>query len=87
MPLWVAFALGGNALPFLLLLLAVCIIALSALFLRDQRQVWIGPIWLGAAFVFGYCVYWARFSIGPLLIPSTALFAAAGLLALSWPRR
>lgn len=86
MPLSVAIALGANAFAFLGLVLLICLIALLGAG-RNKSQLWAGLIWLGAAGILAVSIYYSRFSIGPLLIPTTALFATAGLLALAHGRR
>lgn len=86
MPLRTAITLSGNVFPFLFVLLLVCVIALVTAWLRSINQVWAGLIWFGVAGVLAYSVYLSRFSIGPFLIPSTALFIVAGLSAV-WPQR
>jgi hypothetical protein len=86
LPLRTAIALSGNAFPFLLVLLLVCLVGLIIALPQKVNQVWAGLLWLCTAGVIAYCVYLSRFSIGPLLIPSVALFIIAGLIAL-WPQR
>lgn len=86
MPLGTAIALSGNAFPFLLMLLLVCLFGLIIALPQKINQVWAGLIWFSAAGIIAYSVYLSRFSIGPLLIPSVGLFTIAGLFAV-WPQR
>ena len=86
MPLRIAVALSGNAFPFLVLILLVCLVAILTAMWRKMSQLRAGLTWLSAAGVLAFCVYYSRFSVGPLLIPTTALFAIGGLTALSHVR-
>ncbi len=87
MPLSVAIALGANAFAFLGLVLLICLIAVLVVAWRKMTHLGAGLIWLSAAGVLAVSIYYSRFSIGPLLIPTTALFATAGLLAIAHGRR
>lgn len=87
MPLRLAIALSSNALPFLAWILLICLIVVLTAIRRKMSPRWAGLTWLGAAGILAYSVYYSRFSIGPLLIPTTVLIAIAGLTSLSQMRR
>lgn len=80
-PLGIAFRIGGDVLPFLFLLLLPCLVSLVVAIRRDSHPIWGASIWTITGFILAYGVYLARFSVGPLLIPSAALMLLAGLLA------
>lgn len=82
LPLGVAIALGGNALPFLTMIFFTCLIAVISALWRNLDRVWAGLIWLGCGGILIYGIYVSRFSMGFLLIPSAVLLAVAGLFAL-----
>jgi len=82
LPLSIAIRLSSNSFIFLAILLFLCLIGSCIALWRKFPQVWTGVIWLGIGIVLAYAVHVSRFSIGPLLIPSTALFIIAGGLAL-----
>lgn len=85
LPLSIAIILGGNSFTFLSTLLLLCIIGIAIALWRNLSQLWAGVIWLGIGGILAYAVYASRFSIGPLLIPSTVLFIIAGGFAI-WQR-
>jgi hypothetical protein len=82
MPLKVVIALSGNAFYFLLVLLLVCVMGVAVALRRNVSRIWAGIIWLGIGGILAGATYISRFSIGPLLIPSVALFILGGILAL-----
>ena len=82
LPLGVAIALGGNAIPFLTMIFFTCLIVVIFALLRNIRSLWAGLIWLGGAGILIYGIYLSRFSMGLLLIPSAVLLTVAGLVAL-----
>ncbi|GEM_PF-2999202 len=82
MPLGIAIALGSNAFPFLLILLLICVLGITIALWKNFPWIRAGVIWLGIGGILVYAVYLSRFSMGPFLIPSTALFIIAGGFAL-----
>ncbi len=86
MPLRVAIALNSNAFIILSVLLLVFLFGTAIALWQKFPLVWAGVIWLGIGSILAYIVYISRFSIGPLLIPSSILFTIAGGLAI-WQRR
>lgn len=82
MPLRVAIALSSDAFPFLSVLLLICVMGVAVALQRNISRIWAGILWLGIGGILAGATYVSRFSIGPLLIPSTALFIIAGILAL-----
>jgi len=88
LPLRVGIGLSGSSLAFLAMLLLLCMSGIAIALWRAFPQVWAGVLWLGIGGLLLYAVYVSRFSMGPLLIPSAALFLAAGILASwQWQRR
>lgn len=78
---WRVVELGSNALPFLSLLLLLCLVVIGvALRWQDVATVGAAIVWLGVGVFLFYAVYLARFSIGPFLIPPALLVTLAGAL-------
>lgn len=78
---WRVVELGSNALPFLSLLLLLCLVVIGvALRWQDVGAVGAAIIWLGVGVFLFYAVYLARFSIGTFLIPPALLVTLAGAL-------
>jgi len=86
LPLSIAVALSGNSLAFLSMLLLFCTIGIAIALWQNLPQISAGAAWLAIGGALAYMMYTSRFSIGPLLIPSTVLFIIAGMLAL-WQRQ
>jgi len=80
MSLGVAFSLGGNALPVLVLLLCLCLTSIGLAIQEHQNLILTSIIWLVIGGVLLYGVYMARFSMGLLLLPSAGLILLASLL-------
>ena len=79
----ISMMIMNNAIPFLGLTLAVCLLAIG-LAIGGQRvnPIVTGMIWLMIGIVFFYLVYQARFSIGVFLIPLATLMLSAGIITL-----
>jgi hypothetical protein len=82
LPVRLAVAMGTDALPFLVSVLIICLLGIAAAW-RKLPRPWAGVGWLLASAALTYGVYLSRFSMGLLLIPSTVLFAIAGVIALA----
>lgn len=81
MPLRLALEIQTDIWPFLLALLIPCLVSIALAVRRTDD--WLSAIgWGVTAAILIYGLYWARFSIGPFLIPSATLIGLAGLLML-----
>ena len=78
----VAILTGLDALPFLILIAVVYILAITPIFWSQLPHPWENIIWLLSGGTLVYIVYFSRFSIGAYLLPSAALILLGGLIAL-----
>ncbi|GAP10017.1 hypothetical protein BECAL_01171 [Bellilinea caldifistulae] len=83
MSISLAFSIGGNALPILALLLCLCLTSIWLAIKKSGTLALTSVAWLVIGGILTLGVYLARFSMGPLLLPSAGLIFLAGLLAIA----